>query len=322
MDIRDTIPGPALLAVFIPILFAAGQDPNQSRPTIRAEVNMVSISVTVTDSNRRPVTDLRARDFLVFEDGVEQRIAAFAAADEPVSVVLALDTSGSVAVRMGRIQFEAARFLTSLHPDDAVAVLSFGGNVSLLEDFTRDTAASVGGVKRTSAGGLTVLYDAVWFALTDLLGPVEGRKALVLFSDGVDSQSLKASDRQTLDLANSTFAPIYCIYFNTERDWPSGKGHPINPGPIPPSPPSRREEYVRGRRYLTSLSQATGGLVLDAVRTDDLGRAFEQIARELACQYSIGYYPSNQKHNRKFRGISVKMKQPGLVARTRPGYVF
>jgi Ca-activated chloride channel family protein len=322
MDIHKTTILFAPLVFCVPVLSWVEEDLRESKPMFHAEVDMVSISVVVTDRHRKPVTDLQASDFRIFEDGVEQTVAAFSSTEEPVSVVLALDTSGSVAVRMSRIQIEAVRFIRSLHSEDRVAILSFGGGVNLLDDFTCSRAVNANAIERTRAGGLTELYDAVWFALNDVLRPVKGRKAIVLFSDGVDSQSQKSSETQTEDLASKTFSPIYCIYFNTERDWPAAGRDPKYLGPIPPSPPSRREEYLRGRSYLACLSQSTGGLLLDALRTDDLGRVFQEIAKEISSQYSIGYYPVNQKRDGRFRSVLVMLKQPGLVVRTRPGYVF
>ncbi len=309
---------------------------------IRVEVEMVSLPVVVTTKEGKRITDLTKADFQVYEDGVPQEIAGFAATDEPISVVLALDTSGSTELKLARIQNEAIRFVNSLHPDDSVAVMSFSDDVSLLEDFSIDRNKNAYGIKETRSGGWTVLYEAVWLALQEVLKPVKERKALVLFTDGVDTRSRKASEKETLELARESYATVYSVYFDTEYDQyrstrgisPTVGGIPVPGGGMPrvggyPSgggypgvygPGSTRAEYVQGHSYLAKLAEYSGGIVVDAFEMEDLGPAFESIAKELASQYSIGYYPGNQKHDGKFRKVEVKVNKPGLVARTKKGY--
>lgn len=224
-----------------------------------------------------------------------------------------------------------------LHPDDSVAELSFDEKVKVHEDFSNDRERNARGIKEARTGGSTVLYDAVSLALEDVLKPVEiDRKALVLFTGGVDTVSRKASDKGTLELAKETRAVIHCIYFNTElhlasRNWrrarprvlgiplpgPPGKTGPVLGPPIPGSTPSA---YRAGRDYLSKLAEFSGGVILDALEMEDLGPAFEQIARELASLYSLGYYSTNTKRDGKWRKVEVKMDKPGLIARTKKGY--
>jgi len=303
--------------------------------TIRVNVEMVSLPVVVSTREGRRITDLKKEDFQVVEDGVPQEIAGFAATDEPVSVALMLDTSGSTELELARIQNAAIDFVNQLHPDDEVAVLSFAEDVKLQQDFSIDRDKNEYGIKKTRAGGCTVEYEAVWLGLDEVLRPVKERKALVLFTDGVDTCSRKASMNETLELAKETYATIYCVYYNTEGDMyqrrpgPTVGGYPM-PGGIPPVvnpyPPvygpggigSTRGEYMAGRNYLNKLTEYSGGLLFDGMQ--DLSGAFEQVAKELASQYSIGYYSTNTKHDGKFRKVEVKMSKPGLVARTKKGY--
>ena len=337
----------AVAAMILPAaLFSLGaqQASKQKKPaddqaTIRVEVDMVSLPVVATTREGKRITDLEAKDFQVFEDGVAQKIVGFASTEEPISVALALDTSGSTEQKLARIQNEAIHFVNLLHPDDSVAILSFAGDVSLLEDFSIDRNRNAYGIKETRPGGWTVLYEAVWLALEEVLKPIQERKALVLFTDGVDTASHKATEKETLELAKETYATIYAIYFNTEMDMqrgilsgprPTVGGYPIPGGPpmgspLPPvyGPGGRGTshfEYAAGRAYLSKLAESSGGIVVDALQMDDLGSAFEQIARELASQYSIGYYSSNTKTDGKFRKVEVKVNKPGLVARTKKGY--
>jgi VWFA-related protein len=168
--------------------------------------------------------------------------------------------------------------------------------------------------------------------LEDVLKPVRERKALVLFTDGVDTRSRKANERETLELAKETRATVYCVYYDTEFDQYRRSRRTISGFPVPQYPPviitpgppvhggpgSTSPEYAAGRHYLSQLAENSGGLVFDG--EEDLSVAFSQIAKELASQYSIGYYSTNTKHDGKFRKVEVKVKKPDLVARTKKGY--
>jgi len=294
--------------------------------TIRVAVDMVSLPVVVTDKAGRRITDLKQEDFQIYENGIRQEIAGFAATDEPVCVALALDTSSSTQQKLARIQNAAIRFVHQLHPDDEVAVLSFADDVRLQEDFTIDRDRNEYGIKKTRTGEWTVLYEAVWLALEEVLKPIRERKALVLFTDGVDTRSGKATLNETLDLARESPATIYCVYYNTEYDPPAGRQPSITGSPYPPVilnpyPTSRGDDaakYQAGKAYLDGLADFSGGLVLDGM--ENLDSAFAEIARELASQYSLGYYSSNSKQDGKFRKVQVKLNKAGLVARTKKGY--
>jgi VWFA-related protein len=308
--------------------FSEEQTPEKTTK-IRTEVEMVSLPVVVTDKAGKRIADLKKEDFQVFEDGVPQEIAGFGSTDEPLKVALLLDTSGSTERKLAKIQNSAILFVNQLHPDDEVAVLSFADEVRLQEDFSMNRDKNEYGIKKTRSGDGTVLYEAVWLALEEVLKPVGERKALVIFSDGVDTKSQKASMKETLELAKETRATIYSVYFNTERDQGMRNNRPvfgtgipqITLDPFPPvqtNPGSSSDEYMAGRAYLSQLSEYSGGLLLDGMT--NLDDAFFQVAKELASQYSIGYYSTNQKHDGKFRKVQVKITKPGLVARTKKGY--
>jgi Ca-activated chloride channel homolog len=324
------------IAAFVLLVLPAPGFPTEQKPggkaedihTIRAEVNMVSLPVVVTDKQGKRILDLKKEDFSVFENGVQQEIAGFGATDEPLKIALLLDTSGSTENKLAKIQNAAIEFVNQLHPDDEVAVLSFANDVTLQQDFSIDRDKNEYGIKKTRTGEWTVLYEAVWLALEDVLKPVVERKALVLFSDGVDTRSGKASKKETLELALETRATIYCVYYNTEEDLyrksrsPSLTKFPpiiISTSPANPQDPGDISiEYQMGRDYLAKLAENSGGLMFDG--SQDLHYAFVQIAKELASQYSIGYYPGNPKNDGKFRKIEVKVNKPGLAVRTKKGY--
>ncbi len=334
----------AIFSTLCALSFGQGKKPAKKaaddNQTIRVNVEVVSLPVVVTTREGKRITDLKKEDFEVYEDGIQQEISGFAATDEPISVALAIDTSGSTEEVLARMQNEAIHFVNILHPDDSVAIMSFAQDVNLLEDFTIDRDKNAYGIKETRGGGWTVLYEAVWLALDEVLKPVKERKALVLFTDGVDTASRKASEKDTLEQAKETAATIYCVYFDTEADqytrarrgvgptvggYPMPGGYPPIGSPLPPvvtpgGPGTGHGDYMRGHNYLEKLAEYSGGIVVDAKHLNDLTPAFEQIAKELASQYSIGYYSTNQNHDGKFRKVEVKLKKPGRVARTKKGY--
>jgi Ca-activated chloride channel family protein len=307
-------------------------------PRMRVTVEIVFLPVVATTREGRHVTDLNSADFQVYEDGKQQEIAAFATTDEPVSVALLLDTSGSTEFQLNQIRAEAIRFLNLLRPEDAFAILSFADHVTLLEPFNIERKRNTDAIRQIRPGGLSAVYEAVWLAVEQVLKPEFGRKALVLFSDGVDNRSESVSKEETLKLARTSDIPIYCLYFDTDMDRykriprlidplaPSGlfPGSPMTENPLDygfsQAMQKKHPEYVAGREYLTRLSDNSGGVVVDARRMNDLGPAFGKIAAELRSQYTIGYYPKNMKHDGSFRSIEVKVTRPQVVARTKRGY--
>ena len=298
---------------------------------VRLSVEMVSLPVVVTTHEGKRVLDLHREDFQVYEDGVAQEIAGFGVTDEPVSVALALDVSGSVAGWLTRIQDDAIRFVNLLNPDDSVAIMSFAGDVRLLEDWSIDRQRNARGINAARHGSCTKLFEAVWLAFDEVLKPTSERTALVLFSDGVDSASHKASRKDTIDLAEETRATVYPIFFKPKFQTPSPRaGRSRIPGtpPIvlpPTSPPAcpggmNLNFLMRGRKYLAELAELTGGKIIDAPQLQDLRPAFEEIANELSSQYSIGYYSTNTNHDGKFRRVEVRLRKPDLITRTKRGY--
>jgi Ca-activated chloride channel family protein len=308
----------------------SGQDINQK--SIRVEVEMVSLPVSVTTRGGKLVTGLEKEDFQVFEDKVQQKIEAFTATEEPFSVALLLDTSGSTELQLDRIQQEAIRFINLLKPEDSVAIVSFAEDVTLLQDFTTNRTRAAAAIRKTRSGGYTVLYEATWLAFKEVIPSARQRSAVVLLTDGVDTASEKATKAETRELAKESKAPVYCIYFNTQADmqgsprsripgqtYPPVTGQPPVTRPIP-GVGSSTEDYMGGRQYLAELADYSGGTVLEALRMEDLTPAYEAIARELSSQYSIGYYPTNPRHEGKYRKVEVKVTKPGLYVQTRKGY--
>jgi Ca-activated chloride channel family protein len=310
-------------------------EPAGSSQAIKVQVDMVSLPVVVTDINGNHARDLKKEDFQVFEDGVQQDISGFAAVEEPVSVALTLDTSGSTEFQLGRIRQEAMRFVRLLRDDDSVAILSFADEVTLLEPFNIYHKKNPDVLRKLKSGGLSAVYEAVWLSIEQVLNHEFGRKALVFFSDGVDTRSETVSEAETLELARKTEATIYCVYFKTNKDRNKRMPPIIDPvretaGPMlsPQWPPVRiptgrkNPEYVAGKGYMMKLAEYSGGILVDASQIENLGAAFGRIAQELRSQYSVGYYPKNLKQDGRFRKVEVRINRAGLTARTRQGYYF
>jgi VWFA-related protein len=313
-----------------------GAEPPRGDQVIQAHVDMVSLSIVVTDTNGNHVRDLKKDDFQVFEDGVSQEIAGFAAVEEPISVALTLDTSGSTEFQLDRIRQEGMRFIRYLRSDDSVAILSFADEVTLLEPFNIYHKKNPDALRKLKPGGLSAVYEAVWLSIEQVLNLEFGRKALVFFSDGVDNRSETVTEEETLDLAHKTDATIYCVYFNTDTDRNKRMPPRIDPlrdisnlalpaqwPPIRiPGGRGKNPEYVAGREYMLKLAQYSGGILVDASRLENLGAAFGRIAQELRSQYSLGYYTKNLKQDGRLRKIEVRIKRPGFTAHTRQGYYF
>jgi Ca-activated chloride channel family protein len=308
--------------------------PQDDKKAIRVQVNMASFPVVVTSETGSYVKDLKKEDFRIFENGVEQEIAAFSAVEEPISVALMLDTSGSTEFQLTQIRNDGMRFIRLLREDDSVAILSFADDVTLLEQFSLYHKKNTDVLRQLKPGGLSAVYEAVWLALKQVLEPEFGRKALVVLTDGLDNRSETVTKEETLELAKKTDATIFPIYFNTNKDRSKRMPRGIDPlreshknsflaaqWPKIPLPSGREKpEYTAGREYLETLAKYSGGLFVDASRTNNLSSAFMRIAQELWSQYSLGYYPKDLKHDGKFREVRIQVKRPGFSVRTKLGF--
>jgi VWFA-related protein len=311
----------------------------QNQTPIKVKVELVSVNVIVGDSAGRFIPGLTKDNFRVFEDNIQQQITHFAPIDQPFNVALALDTSGSMRERLWRIQEESISFVRMLHPDDEVAIVSFDDEVHLESRFSMDRDRIIRGIKSTRTGESTQVYEAVYLTLDQVLRPQQGRKAMVIFTDGVDTASRDTSQKETLRLAEESDGIIYPIKFNTRNDVLYGQRRPgvtVGPGgvqvPVPfPVPRSTRgiygggsgdidRDYMVAAQYLKDLAERTGGRVVDADTIDDLGNAFAQVADDLRHQYSLAYTSNNAKHDGKLRKIKITVDQPGATVRARRGY--
>lgn len=316
---------------------------------IRVNTTLVTLPVSVMDRDGRYVPNLRKEDFRLWEEGVEQNVAFFSAVDKPFSVVLMIDTSGSTRFRLEDIQDAAITFVNQLRPDDRVMIVSFDDEVRILSEFTSDRYRLRDGIRRTRTGDGTRLYDAVDLVMNQRLNRIEGRKAIVLFTDGVDTTSRRASYASNIRDAEELDALVYPVQYDTYSDmagggsgWPGSGGSVGSPvdiliqilGGIKGGGNSRggggrgggvgtsKHEYDLANRYLRDLAERTGARNFQADSNQNLAYAFAKVAEELRRQYSLGYYPKTPAQAGQRRQIKVRVNQPNLAVRTRDSYVF
>jgi Ca-activated chloride channel homolog len=262
---------------------------------IRVDVSLVTVPAIVNDATGKHVPDLSAKDFHLFENGVEQRIDRVIPEVAPFNVVLMLDTSGSTVFKHTEIQNAALSFVQALRPEERVMIVSFDSYIYLDSPFTTDRAALRRAILRTDTGAGTRLYDALDMVLSECLNRVQGRKAIVLFTDGMDSQSWLARFGNYQNKVEESDALIYAVQYDTTV-------------------------ITRASQYLNGLCQNSGGKLFMASTISNLAEAFAGIADELQHQYTICYYPSNQKGETPVQQIRVTVDSPNATIRSRTGY--
>lgn len=193
---------------------------------LRVDTTLVSIPVSVMDRDGKFIPNLRKEDFQIWEDGVEQQVAYFASTEKPFTVALVIDTSGSTKNKLEEIQDAAIAFVEQLRPDDRVMIVSFNDKIRVLSQPTSDRNTLRNAILQTEAGSGTRLYDAVDMVINEYFNRVEGRKAIVLFTDGVDTTSDRATYESTVRDAEELDALIYPVEYDTYGDMAGGWGWP------------------------------------------------------------------------------------------------
>lgn len=202
---------------------------------LKVDTLMVTVPVSVSDKNGRFISNLRRRDFQLYEDGIKQTIDLFSSEEVPFHVILLLDTSSSAKLKLETIHEAAIAFIKQLRKDEVVKVVSFDQSVSVWSNFTNDQEKLISAVKATKTGTSTKLYEAVDLSLKEFFESIDGRKAVVLFTDGVDTSSGRSTARSTLNAAEEANILVYSIRYNTEMDQDKINQQPKGPGQPPPS---------------------------------------------------------------------------------------
>ena len=317
--------------------------PQQDDPIETVESNLVLLNVGVADRSGRPIINLSRDNFAVYEDGVRQTITSFEPTTAPFSLVLLLDMSGSTLNFRPTLKQSAIRFLDALAPDDRVAVIAFWGQTKkgktenrteLLSDFTSDRKAISFAITRAEGSGKTPLYEGLRFAMKQLAREGKRRKAIVVLTDGKDTE-FENLDRQASAQANTNEEALAAVkpdahpQMRALLDAADRQGVTVYPLTLPSSDLKRLAQplpqqvaiYTAARARLQSLADRTGGRLHVINRLEDLGRLYAEVAAELRTLYSIAYQSaSTRQRDGSWRAINIEVTRADTIARARPGY--
>jgi Ca-activated chloride channel family protein len=315
----------------LPDKAGAGLDvvPTPARPptaaTFTTGVVAVAVPLVATGPDGAPAAGLTAADFRVYQDGAEQRMAQLLTESAPLRVALLLDVSDSMRARVESIRAAASAFVDALRPEDAVMVASFSGQTFINCEFTRDRAVARQAIVQTRVQGTgSRLYDALDALLTERFAAVQGRKVLVVLTDGMDIDSAWATAQSAVERVQSANVAVYALQCDTTRD--------PRPGPPTILPRGTKVEgtgpwsfdvgkaYEAGRRFLADLAHTSGGRVEDAAMPEEIAQTLARIAEEVRRQYVLYYYPSTPAGDGAFHTIRVESSRPGVTIRARTGY--
>jgi Ca-activated chloride channel family protein len=276
---------------------ANAQEPAvQDDDVVRVNTDLVLVNATVLDRNGKFVEGLKRTDFHVFENGQEQKLTSFSAAETPFAAAILLDMSGSMGDRLTLARSAAIRFLDGLRDEDVAAVYSFDVKVEQWQDFSpgRDLPPKVFGLRTRT---MTALNDAVLRGSDDLAKRAETRRAVVVLSDGGENYSHATSDK-ALNHALTAGATIYTVNMSPE-------------GPT---------RDIAGAAILQNYATKTGGRYISTPGGQALRDAFAEIAEELGHQYTLAYRPTNRERDGKWRAVDLKVSKADVTVRTRKGY--
>ncbi|HYL98207.1 MAG TPA: VWA domain-containing protein [Blastocatellia bacterium] len=296
----------------------ANPEQQQKNDTIKLSTEEVLLNVSVTDEYGHLATDLSKNDFIIAEDGQRQDIQSFDVARVPVNVVLLLDASGSVIDQLASLRDAAFEFVQHLGREDKVCVMEFHLNVELIQDWTSNQDDLQHAIswrfrpgKIPKSGGNTALYDSLYLAATEQLAKVEGRKAIIMLTDGDDNSS-KVTYDQALAAVVRSGAVVYVVskarlFMEQYKRYGSQARGVI-------------AELQRAEDLMTNLCARTGGRIISPMQDSELVSVYGQVAHELKNQYIITYVPKNLEHDGSLRHIKVYLAKPGYSARTRDSY--
>ncbi len=278
----------------------------ESNETIEIPIDLVTLTLTVTDYYGRYVSGLTKDAFKVYDEGNEQEIAFFSDTDAPVSIGILFDVSGSMSTeKINKARNALERFINTSHPNDEYFLIAFNSRAQLLMDRTRDGDAVLRKLTLVQPKNNTALYDAVYLGTERVSRGAHQKKAILIISDGQDNSS-RYSFKEVRRLMKESDVVIYSVGIMDSRDASSMDG-------------------MQGQAFLDSLSSVTGGKSFYPQTNVELDEIFERIALELRHQYSIGYTPKDFKPDGEWHKVKVKVKPPRglprLTVRYRDGYI-
>jgi len=288
------------VGVVLAIVCASALAAAAQQPTFRAGTQVVSLFVTVQDVQRRLIPDLTQDEFQVFDNDKPQPLVYFDNSVHPISVVVMLDTSGSMTLTIDLLKQAAEQFVIRLLPDDKARVGAFNDKIQINAKWSNDRDQLVTDIKDLDYGNGTRLWDAVGTAL-DELKAIEGRRVVVVFTDGDDTESKAMNLGKVIERARIDEVMIYSIGLESR--------YAID----------GRVTVTKPDSGLRKVADETGGGYFELKKTADLAPTFTKVAQELHSQYVIGFTPT-QLDNRVHK-LAVKMKQKGMTARARRSYM-
>lgn len=264
----------------------------QPGKTIRSDVDLALVNVTVTDPYNRLVTGLEQDNFRVFEDNVEQEIVSFSSEDVPISIGVIFDFSGSMSNKIDKAREAALEFFKTANPQDEFFLVTFNERAELTSTFTNSVEDLQSRMMLNAPRGRTALLDAIYLGLSQMRGAHNAKRALLILSDGGDNHS-RYNENDIKRLVKEADTQLYAI----------GIYDPL-------AYRNRTPEELNGPTLLSEMTELTGGRVFAVEHLSDLPDIASKIGMELRNQYVLGYKPSNHVHDARWRKIKVKLRAP------------
>jgi len=264
----------------------------KSSTGLHMDVDLALINVTVTDPYNRLVTGLDPDNFRVYEDNIEQEVVTFSSEDVPISIGVIFDFSGSMANKISKAREAALQFFKTANPQDEFFLVSFNERAELTSAFTNSIEDLQSRMMLTAPKGRTALLDAIYLGLSQMRGAHNGKRALLILSDGGDNHS-RYNESDIKRLVKEADTQLYAI----------GIFDPLGYR-------NRTPEELNGPSLLGEVTEMTGGRVFAVENLNELPDIASKIGMELRNQYVLGYRPSNKAHDARWRKIKIKLRAP------------
>lgn len=326
MRVQETLIFIILLVLGVAVVSAQDDD------VIKVDTSIVRLNVGVVDLKGRPITTLDRNNFTLFEDGVKQEISRFEPTIAPFSVVMILDMSGSTLGFRQVMKQSAFRFIDSLSPDDRVAVVEFYDKVNLRNDFTNDRRTIANSIDVSNGRGKSQFFKALDFSLNKLSREGNRRKAIIVLSDGIDTDARDIDRNVLLKIKDeempAAIKPETSDILNKVLGKSDALGVTIYPLALPTGDPEKLADptpiqvamYKAARARLQIVADRTGGTLNAINRLEEMGKLYALVAADMRALYTIEYQPTNEKRDGKWRAIKIQTTDPDLISKTRPGY--
>ncbi len=259
---------------------------------LHLDVDLALVNITVTDPYNRLVTGLDPDNFRVFEDNIEQEVITFSSEDVPISIGVIFDFSGSMANKIAKAREAALQFFKTANPQDEFFLVSFNERAELTSAFTNSVEDLQSRMMLTAPKGRTALLDAIYLGLSQMRGARNGKRALLILSDGGDNHS-RYNESDIKRLVKEADTQLYAI----------GIYDPLGYR-------NRTPEELNGPSLLSEVTEMTGGRVFAVENLNELPDIASKIGMELRNQYVLGYRPSNKAHDARWRKIKIKLRAP------------